>query len=57
MLGLPRDADEAAIKAKYNELARRWHPDKYQGDDKEDATNKFIEIQKAYTLLTKRISI
>ena len=55
MLGLPRDADEASIKAQYKKLAREWHPDKYQGEDKEAATDKFIEIQKAYTLLTKRI--
>ena len=55
LLGLPRDASEADIKAQYKKLAREWHPDKYQGEDKEAASNKFIEIQKAYTLLTKRI--
>ena len=55
VLDLPRDADEATIKAQYKKLAREWHPDKYQGEDKEAASNKFIEIQQAYTLLTKRI--
>jgi len=55
VLGLPRDADEATIKAQYKKLAREWHPDKYQGKDKEAASNKFIEIQQAYTLLTKKI--
>ena len=55
VLGLSRDASEADIKAQYKKLAREWHPDKYQGQDKEAATNKFIEIQQAYTLLTKRI--
>ena len=55
VLGLSRDADEATIKAQYKKLAREWHPDKYQGEDKEAASNKFIEIQQAYTLLTKRI--
>ena len=54
-LGLSRDADEAMIKAQYKKLAREWHPDKYQGEDREAASDKFIEIQKAYTLLTKRI--
>ena len=55
VLGLSRDASEADIKAQYKKLAREWHPDKYQGQDKEAASNKFIEIQQAYTLLTKRI--
>ena len=55
VLGLPRDADKAAIKARYKELAREWHPDKYQGDDKEAAYKKFVKIQQAYTLFTKRI--
>ena len=55
VLGLPRNVDEATIKARYKKLAREWHPDKYQGEDKEAASNKFIEIQQAYALLTKRI--
>ena len=55
VLGLPRDVDQATIKARYKKLAREWHPDKYQGDDKEAASNKFIEIQQAYTLLTKKL--
>lgn len=55
VLGLSRDADDATIKAQYKKLAREWHPDKYQGEDKEAASNKFIEIQQAYTLLTKRL--
>ena len=55
VLGLSRDADEATIKAQYEKLACEWHPDKYQGEDKEAASNKFIEIQQACTLLTKRI--
>ena len=52
---LPRDADENTIKTQYKKLAREWHQDKYQSEDKEAACNKFIEIQQAYTLLTKRI--
>jgi len=55
VLGLPRDTNQAAIKARYKELAREWHPDKYQGADKEAASNKFIELQQAYTLLTKKL--
>ena len=55
VLGLPRNVDEATIKARYKKLAREWHPDKYQGEDKEAASNKFVEIQQVYALLTKRI--
>ena len=42
--GLSSDANEATIKAHYKKLAREWHPDKYQGEDKEAASDKFIEI-------------
>ena len=49
VLGLSRDVDEATIKAQYKKLAREWYPDKYQGEDKEAASDKFIEIQQAYT--------
>ena len=52
VLGLPRNVDEATIKARYKILAREWHPDAYQGEDKEAASNKFIEIQQVYALLT-----
>ncbi|XP_065919891.1 uncharacterized protein [Dysidea avara] len=55
VLGLLRDANLATIKARYKKLAREWHPDKYHGPDKEAASNKFIEIQMAYTLLTKKL--
>ena len=55
VLGLSRDANEATIKARYKKLAHEWHPDKYQGEDKEAASDNFIKIQQACTLLTKRI--
>jgi molecular chaperone DnaJ len=34
VLGLKRDADEAAIKAAYRKLAKRHHPDLHPGDKK-----------------------
>lgn len=47
-LGLPRDADEAAIKKAYRKLAREFHPDvsKVAG-----AEAKFKEVGEAYATL------
>ncbi|MBF0170430.1 MAG: DnaJ domain-containing protein, partial [Nitrospinae bacterium] len=32
LLGVPRDADKAAIKKAYRKLAKECHPDKKPGD-------------------------
>ncbi|HHW21282.1 MAG TPA: J domain-containing protein [Clostridiaceae bacterium] len=45
-LGLPIDADSKAIKKKFRELAKKYHPDT-GGDSK-----KFIELMEAYKKLT-----
>ncbi|BAM81477.1 DnaJ homolog, subfamily B [Cyanidioschyzon merolae strain 10D] len=50
ILGVPRDADEAALKRAYRRLAMKWHPDK-NPDNKELATRKFKEISEAYQVL------
>ena len=39
------------VKA-YRKLAMRWHPDKYDGDDKAMAEQKFIDIAAAKEVLT-----
>ncbi len=49
-LGVPKDADEAAIKKAYRKLARQYHPDQNQGDAKAEA--KFKEIGEAYAVLS-----
>lgn len=50
ILGVPRDADENAIKRAYRQLARKYHPDVAQ--DKVAAENHFKEINEAYEVLS-----
>jgi molecular chaperone DnaJ len=49
-LGVPKDADDAAIKKAYRKLARQYHPDQNQGDETAEA--KFKEIGEAYAVLS-----
>ncbi len=48
-LGVPRDADAAAIKKAFRKLARKHHPD--VAADQADAEAKFKEINEAYEVL------
>jgi len=50
ILGVPRDADEKAIRAAYRRLARRYHPDVNPGDSAAEA--KFKEINEANEVLS-----
>jgi molecular chaperone DnaJ len=49
-LGVPKDADAAAIKKAYRKLARDLHPDKNPGNAKAEAT--FKEVSEAYDVLS-----
>ncbi|WP_420114544.1 DnaJ C-terminal domain-containing protein [Pseudactinotalea sp.] len=49
-LGVPKDADAAAIKKAYRKLARTYHPDQNAGDAQAEA--KFKEIGEAYAVLS-----
>jgi molecular chaperone DnaJ len=49
-LGVSRNADEQEIKQAYYRLAKEHHPDK-NPDNREEATEKFKEIQSAYEVL------
>jgi molecular chaperone DnaJ len=49
-LGIPRSADASDIKKAYRKLARKFHPDVNPG--KNDAEQKFREIQEAYAVLS-----
>ena len=49
VLGVSRSASDADIKSAYRKLAKQYHPDKNQGDEK--AADKFKEIGEAYAVL------
>ncbi|MFQ6122789.1 MAG: DnaJ domain-containing protein, partial [Dehalococcoidales bacterium] len=50
VLGVSRDADEAAIKRAYRSLAMKYHPDRNPGDA--EAVERMKEINEAYAVLT-----
>lgn len=49
VLGIPRSASEADIKAAYRKLARQHHPDANPGN--KDSEEKFKELAEAYEVL------
>ena len=50
VLGVSKDADDAAIKKAYRALAKKYHPDMNPGDA--EAEKKFKEASEAYALLS-----
>ncbi|MDE7309286.1 MAG: molecular chaperone DnaJ [Lachnospiraceae bacterium] len=50
ILGVDKNADEAAIKKAYRALAKKYHPDMNPGD--KDAEAKFKEASEAYAVLS-----
>ena len=51
ILGVARDADDAAIKSAYRKLARKYHPDVNKTKEAED---KFKDINEAYEVLSDK---
>jgi hypothetical protein len=54
VLGVAPDSPEVVIKAAYRALAKEFHPDR--ADANATDTNRFIEIQEAYAVLSKPAS-
>ena len=52
ILGVNKNASKREIMKAYKKLALEWHPDKYNGDDKEMADQKFVDINAAKEVLT-----
>ena len=51
VLALARDVKPPEIKAKFRELARERHPDRFQGEDKARAEQEFQDITEAFNVL------
>jgi len=51
ILGVPRSADDRAIKKAFRKLSVKWHPDK-NPDNKEEAEEHFKKLAAAYTVLS-----
>ncbi len=52
ILGISRNADEAAIKKAYRKLAKKYHPDTNPGNSK--AEEHFKEVSEAYNILNDK---
>ena len=50
VLGVDKNADDAALKKAYRQLAKKYHPDVNPGD--KDAEAKFKEATEVYTVLS-----
>jgi molecular chaperone DnaJ len=50
VLGVSKDISDAELKKAYRKLARQYHPDSNQGDEKAEA--RFKEISEAYSVLS-----
>jgi hypothetical protein len=52
VLGIRKGASEREIKKGYRKMALKFHPDKNQ-DNKEDAEKQFLEVSRAYAVLSE----
>lgn len=51
ILGLPRNATNRQVRDRFRTLARELHPDRFQGNEKSEAEERFQEITQAFNVL------
>lgn len=54
LLGVSKSATDEELKKAYRVLAKKYHPDSYEGTDKEAAEAKFKQISEAYSVLSDK---
>merc|ERR1712223_2204537 len=55
ILGVRRNANKKDVKKAYKDLAKKWHPDKFQEEnEKKIAEKKFMDIAAAYEVLSDK---
>ncbi len=56
VLGVPSDATEEQIRLAFRRLTREYHPDRFQGEERERAERRFQEITEAFNVLSRKES-
>jgi curved DNA-binding protein CbpA len=56
ILGVERDASEAQIRSAFRKLTFKHHPDRFTGDDRQRAEERFQEITEAFNVLSRPAS-
>ena len=54
MLGVSKTATDDELKKAYRQLAKKYHPDAHEGEDKKAAEEKFKEVSQAYSVLSDK---
>ena len=54
ILGISKNASEADIKKAFKSMARKYHPDMHPEADKAKMTEKFKDVNEAYTVLSDK---
>lgn len=52
ILGVKRTASNKEINSAYRKLAKQWHPDKHEGEDKKKAEKMFYDLAAAKEVLS-----
>ncbi len=53
ILGVERDATEAQIRSAFRKLTFKHHPDRFSGDERQQAEEHFQEITEAFNVLSR----